>query len=290
MRKNKKGFTLIEIIVVVVILAVLMAVAVPSVLKYLNTAQEAPALTECHAIVTAAQKRVIEKYSQNHDDEITLDEADNQWIEDFVDKGGSILETDVKNKEVTKILYKASNGLLVLYENNEYKIIDDEEISYFKSAQTMMQLINKLEKENGIKTDPNGNNNNGESNEKPGWSYKLQKAFKEQNNGQYPKLNETEQKILTNGSLKYNKGDATNLVWKPMYTKDGTVALFADTLGEKKNNANSVMIYYNNHYYVHQHANYAYTTVSISEANLTFDENGIPIDPKENNFWVKLDK
>ncbi|MFQ9633806.1 MAG: prepilin-type N-terminal cleavage/methylation domain-containing protein, partial [Coprobacillus cateniformis] len=29
MRKNKKGFTLIEIIVVVVILAVLMAVAVP---------------------------------------------------------------------------------------------------------------------------------------------------------------------------------------------------------------------------------------------------------------------
>ena len=39
MRKNKKGFTLIEIIVVVVILAVLMAVAVPSVLKYLNTAQ-----------------------------------------------------------------------------------------------------------------------------------------------------------------------------------------------------------------------------------------------------------
>lgn len=31
---NKKGFTLIEIIVVVVVLAVLMAVAVPSVLKY----------------------------------------------------------------------------------------------------------------------------------------------------------------------------------------------------------------------------------------------------------------
>ena len=287
MRKNKKGFTLIEIIVVVVILAVLMAVAVPSVLKYLNTAQEAPALTECHAIVTAAQKRVIEKYSQNHDDEITLDEADNQWIEDFVDKGGSILETDVKNKEVTKILYKASNGLLVLYENNEYKIIDDEEISYFKSAQTMMQLANKLEKENDIKADVNGNNNNGESSKKPGWSYKLQKAFKEQNNGQYPKLNEEEQKTLKDGN--YN-GDPNALVWKPMYAKDGTVILLADTKGSAGSNALAVMLYYNNQYYVNQFANFGYRTTYVQEATLEFDENGVPINPDDRNFWVKLDK
>lgn len=59
LKNNKKGFTLIEIIVVVVILAVLMAVAVPSLLKYLDTAQEAPALTETHAIVTAAQKGLL---------------------------------------------------------------------------------------------------------------------------------------------------------------------------------------------------------------------------------------
>ena len=35
MRKNKKGFTLIEIIVVVVIFGVLIAVAVPYVFKYI---------------------------------------------------------------------------------------------------------------------------------------------------------------------------------------------------------------------------------------------------------------
>lgn len=39
--KNKKGFTLIEIIVVIVILAVLMAVAVPSVMSYINEADNA---------------------------------------------------------------------------------------------------------------------------------------------------------------------------------------------------------------------------------------------------------
>lgn len=45
MRKNKKGFTLIEIIVVVVVLAVLMAVAVPSVLKYIHEADDAKVYT-----------------------------------------------------------------------------------------------------------------------------------------------------------------------------------------------------------------------------------------------------
>ena len=34
--RNRKGFTLIEIIVVIVILAVLMAVAVPSVMSYIG--------------------------------------------------------------------------------------------------------------------------------------------------------------------------------------------------------------------------------------------------------------
>lgn len=45
MRKNKKGFTLIEIIVTVVVLAVLMAVAVPSVLKYIHEADDAKVYT-----------------------------------------------------------------------------------------------------------------------------------------------------------------------------------------------------------------------------------------------------
>lgn len=39
--RNRKGFTLIEIIVVIVILAVLMAVAVPSVMSYMNEGQKA---------------------------------------------------------------------------------------------------------------------------------------------------------------------------------------------------------------------------------------------------------
>lgn len=39
-RFNKKGFTLVEIIVVLVILAILAAIAVPSVMNYVNEAKK----------------------------------------------------------------------------------------------------------------------------------------------------------------------------------------------------------------------------------------------------------
>ena len=96
LRKNKHGFTLIEIIIVVVILAVLMAVAVPTVLKYIDTAQEAPALTECYAYVTASQKRVIDKYAQNKSDNIHLNNDDKIWIDDFVDVENGEIQGNIR--------------------------------------------------------------------------------------------------------------------------------------------------------------------------------------------------
>lgn len=63
LKKNKKGFTLIEIIVVIVILAVLMAVAVPSVLKYLNEADNAKYISQARAVMQSAQTEVIKAYA-----------------------------------------------------------------------------------------------------------------------------------------------------------------------------------------------------------------------------------
>lgn len=61
--KNKKGFTLIEIIVVVVILAVLMAVAVPSVLKYLDEADNAKYMAQGRAVMTTAQAEIVKAFT-----------------------------------------------------------------------------------------------------------------------------------------------------------------------------------------------------------------------------------
>ncbi len=53
--RNKKGFTLIEIIVVIVILAVLMAVAVPSVMSYMNEGQKAKYEAVARTVLINAQ-------------------------------------------------------------------------------------------------------------------------------------------------------------------------------------------------------------------------------------------
>lgn len=54
-RFNKKGFTLVEIIVVLVILAILAAIAVPSVMNYVNEAKKEKYIQEAHSIYTVIQ-------------------------------------------------------------------------------------------------------------------------------------------------------------------------------------------------------------------------------------------
>ncbi|MGX8835200.1 type II secretion system protein [Amedibacillus sp. YH-ame6] len=46
LRKNKKGFTLVEIIVVLVIMGILLALAVPAVLGYISKAQDQQYIAE----------------------------------------------------------------------------------------------------------------------------------------------------------------------------------------------------------------------------------------------------
>lgn len=53
--KNKKGFTLVEIIVVLVILAILAAIAVPAVLGYVDDAKEARELARMRESLITAQ-------------------------------------------------------------------------------------------------------------------------------------------------------------------------------------------------------------------------------------------
>lgn len=66
LKNNKKGFTLIEIIVVVVILAVLMAVAVPAVLSYLDEADDAKFETTGRAVYTAVQTEWAKDYADGN--------------------------------------------------------------------------------------------------------------------------------------------------------------------------------------------------------------------------------
>ena len=62
--KNKKGFTLVELIVVLVILAILAALLVPALTGYIDKAKEKKLVAETRMVVTAVQTVVSEAYGQ----------------------------------------------------------------------------------------------------------------------------------------------------------------------------------------------------------------------------------
>lgn len=72
--KNKKGFTLIEIIVVLVIMGILLAIAVPSVLGYVNKAKESRYLSDARAAYLGAQSIAVTEKAKGTTDTGIVDQ------------------------------------------------------------------------------------------------------------------------------------------------------------------------------------------------------------------------
>ena len=71
--KNKKGFTLVELIVVLVILAILAALLVPALTGYIDRARKEAIVAETRSCVMAAQTIAAEKYGANAADVAAAD-------------------------------------------------------------------------------------------------------------------------------------------------------------------------------------------------------------------------
>lgn len=65
--KNKKGFTLVEVIVVLVILAILAAILIPSLTGYIAEANKRKVVAEARSVLVAAQTTVSLWYGTNPD-------------------------------------------------------------------------------------------------------------------------------------------------------------------------------------------------------------------------------
>lgn len=62
--KDKKGFTLVELIVVLVILAILAALLIPALTGYIDKANQEKVVSECRMVVMAVQTEISESYGK----------------------------------------------------------------------------------------------------------------------------------------------------------------------------------------------------------------------------------
>lgn len=72
-KSNKKGFTLVELIVVIAIMAILAAVLVPTIVNKINDAKESAAKSDMSAVANAIQSEIISITSG-------LSDANNEYV------------------------------------------------------------------------------------------------------------------------------------------------------------------------------------------------------------------
>ena len=111
--KEKKGFTLVELIVVLVILAILAALLVPALTGYIDRANNEKIIAETRQAVMAAQTIASEEYANNVKDlskgtsvnsngsSVTYTSA----IAALGEVKGTISEVVVTGGKVTKLVY-----------------------------------------------------------------------------------------------------------------------------------------------------------------------------------------
>ncbi len=120
--RNKKGFTLVEVIVVLVILAILAAILIPSMIGWIRKAEDKSAVVEARTMLLAAQTIASENYSDFSATVTALTAAQEGEAEDLADVGATFTTgtVDVNTDAlVTGFEMTASSGQTVTYDSTE---------------------------------------------------------------------------------------------------------------------------------------------------------------------------
>lgn len=128
--KNKKGFTLVELIVVLVILAILAALLVPALTGYIDKAREQSLTSEASMVLTAAQATVSEAYGNG---DIVVDSTGTVGLKKTT--GDATISTDDMVKQINQLAEvkkDASWSFTVKVDDNtaDYKTVKIEKLYY----------------------------------------------------------------------------------------------------------------------------------------------------------------
>lgn len=121
--RNKKGFTLVEVIIVLVILAILAAVLIPSLVGYIDKANEKAAIANCRSFVMAAQTVSSEAYGERGALTTGSSTNDNNLsASDFFTEVYKLSELSNKDFKATVTMDESGKISEVLFQDTSYVV------------------------------------------------------------------------------------------------------------------------------------------------------------------------